>query len=322
MVAKVYDIIIVEIAMEENILKLRDGHDLFYRAWKIENPKATLHINHGMAEHSARYDEFALYMNKEGYSVYCQDHRGHGYTIRDGEEGWFAEKDGWMTICDDSFELDKLIEKENPDISHLIFGHSMGSFVTRTNIALHSESYSAAVICGTGGDQGLIGKVGKKLAQIKAKRHGSRTKAPSLDRLTFGTYNKRFEKEGAMGWLSSDRKEVQKYLDDPFCGFVCSNQFYADLIEGSFTANDYKLIRQIRKDLPILFVSGALDPVGGYSKGVEKAVSLYRKAGIKDVRLEFYKEGRHEILNDTMRADVMDDIAGFYKEVLSGKDQV
>lgn len=305
--------------MEEKTLKLRDGKLLFYRVWRVDNPIAALHINHGMAEHSIRYDEFASFMNKAGYTVYCQDHRGHGYTKKEDEEGWFSDHDGWMLICDDSFELDLLISQEYPSIPHLIFGHSMGSFVTRTNISLHSSAYDAAVICGTGGNQGLVGKIGRKLALSRAKIHGSRSKAPMLDYLAFGSFNKKFKGEGPFAWLSSDRKEVQKYIDDPLCGFICSNQFYADLIEGSFMANDPQMIARIRKDLPILFVSGALDPVGGYSKGVESSVSLYRDAGINDVRLKLYKEGRHEILNDVMRHDVMNDVLDFYKEIVGGR---
>lgn len=305
--------------MEERSLILRDGKKLFYRVWSVDSPRATLHINHGMAEHSLRYDEFAHQMNLAGYVVFAQDHRGHGYTMQDGEEGWFAEKDGWSTISEDSYELDKEIEKEYPSLPHLIFGHSMGSFVTRTNIARHPEAYKAAIICGTGGDQGIVGKIGRSLALWRVKKYGSRAKAPILDKLAFGSFNKKFKAEGDFGWLSSDRKEVEKYISDPLCGFICSNQFYADLIEGSFTANDADEISKVRKTLPILFISGGLDPVGGYSKGVEKAVELYRKAGIKDVRLKFYPKGRHEILNDVMRQEVMSDAISFYEDVLSGK---
>lgn len=307
--------------MEEKYLTLRDGKKLFYRVWKVDNPVATLHINHGMAEHSLRYDEFARAMNKEGYVVYAQDHRGHGFTIENDEEGWFADENGWSIIADDSFELDQLIAKEYKGIPHLIFGHSMGSFLTRTNLSRHSESYDAAVICGTGGDQGLAGKVGRRLALSRAKKHGSKAKAPIMDKLAFGSFTKKFKREGAMSWLSSDRKEVEKYIADPLCGFICSNQFYADLIEGSFTANNPDEIAKIRKDLPILFVSGALDPVGGYSKGVVKAVNLYKEAGIKDVRLCLYPEGRHEILNDVMRKDVIADVASFYKEILGERKE-
>lgn len=300
--------------MEEKRLTLRDGKKLFYRVWRVDNPVATLHINHGMAEHSLRYDYFAREMNKIGYVVFAQDHRGHGYTIEGDEEGWFADENGWITICDDSFELDELIKKEYPGIKHLIFGHSMGSFLTRCNLSRHSECYDAAVICGTGGDQGMVGKVGRRLALSRAKSHGTKTKAPMLDSLAFGSFSKKFKGEGKMSWLSSDKKEVEKYIEDPLCGFICSNMFYADLIEGSFKANDPEWIARIRKDLPILFVSGALDPVGDYSKGVNKAVSLYRNAGIKDVRLKLYENGRHEILNDVMRDDVIADIKSFYKE--------
>lgn len=302
--------------MEEHTIKLSDGHKLFYRVWRIENPKATLHINHGMAEHSIRYDEFARYMNNEGYTVFCQDHRGHGFTMEESEEGWFSDENGWSLICDDSFELDGIIKKEYPDIPHLIFGHSMGSFVTRINLSRHSDEYCAAVICGTGGDQGLVGKFGLKLAKHSAKKNGSKTKAPLLDSLAFGAYNKKFKKEGQSAWLSSDRKEVEKYIADPMDGFVCSNQFYADLITLSFQANNPDNISKIRKDFPILFVSGEMDPVGDYSKGVKRAVDLYKDAGIKSVDLILYKNGRHEILNDVMRYDVMRDIASFYKEKL------
>ncbi len=303
--------------MEEKTLTLRDGKPLFYRVWRIDSPKATLHINHGMAEHSARYDEFARFMNKEGYTVYCQDHRGHGKTISDGEEGWFKEEDGWMTICDDSYELDEVIAGEHPNLPHLIFGHSMGSFVTRTNIALHNSIYKAAVICGTGGSQGLVGRLGLLLSKLRIKSHGHKAKDPVLDSLAFGSYNKKFEKEGKLGWLSSMRGEVQKYIDDPYCGFICTSSFYRDLITGSFTANDPALVSRVDKNMPILFVSGDLDPVGDFSKGVKKAAELYKKAGVKKVEVKFYKGGRHEILNDVMRKDVMKDIADFYKDSLS-----
>lgn len=304
--------------MTESRMKLRDGKMLFYRVWTVENPVATIHINHGMAEHSARYDRFATYLNKAGFTVYCQDHRGHGQTKTEEEIGWFAEKDGWTMICDDSFELDEKIAEENKGIPHFIFGHSMGSFLTRTNLARHSEAYSAAVIMGTGADNGIVGKVGRKIANYRAKKLGSTHKDAFLNNLAFGSYTKKFDAktEGPFCWLSSDRAEVKKYEDDPDCGFLCSSKFYADLIEGLQTANDKSLIQKIRKDLPIFFVSGSLDPVGNYSKGVEQASSLYKEAGVKDVRVKLYENGRHEILNDSMQQEVMADIVAFYKEFL------
>ncbi len=301
--------------MEERYLTTDDGKKLFYRVWSVEKPVATIHINHGMAEHSKRYDEFAKAMNKDGFAVYAQDHRGHGKNA-DGCYGYFADSDGWMRICNDSFALDMLIKEEYPDIPHFIFGHSMGSFLTRTNIALHSESYDAAVICGTGGSQGILGRIGLRLAAMHIKKKGAKEKDPLLDKLAFGGYNKRFKGEGKFAWLSSDRKEVEKYIKDPECGFICSTSFYRDLITGSFTANDEKLAASIRKELPIMLISGDMDPVGGYSKGVRESYERYKRLGIKDVRLSLIKDGRHEILNDRMRGDVISKISSFYKEFL------
>ena len=304
--------------MEEKYLVLDDGKKLFYRVWRVEGCVATIHINHGMAEHSLRYDEFAKRMNKEGFTVYAQDHRGHGKSA-DGLYGYFSERDGWSRIANDSYQLDKEIEKEYPDLPHFIFGHSMGSFLTRTNIALHSDDYSAAVICGTGGSQGFLGKVGLFIANAHVRRNGGKQKDALLDKLAFGSFNKKFKEEGEFAWLSSDRKEVEKYIADPECGFICTSAFYRDLITGSFTANDKKLASAIRKDLPIMLISGDMDPVGGYSKGVKESYERYKSVGIEDVRLVLMEGGRHEILNDKMRYDVMDHIVSFYKGVLNEK---
>ncbi len=305
--------------MEERWLKMKDGKRLFYRVWKADNTKATIHINHGMAEHSLRYDKFARFLNEHGYTVFAQDHRGHGRTKEgDDEEGWFADKDGWRLICSDSYALDRHIMKEYPGVPHFIFGHSMGSFLTRTNIALHSSDYRAAVIMGTGASKGIVSRVGKRIALRRCKKYGSKHKDEFLNNLAFGSYLRKFDhkREGIYCWLSSDRDEVKKYEDDPDCGYICSSAFYHDLIEGLETANDRELIKRIRKDLPIMFLSGDKDPVGGYSKGVLKAQSLYKESGIKDVRIKLYKDGRHEILNDVMRDEVMDDVLKFYEEFL------
>ncbi len=303
--------------MEERRLTLGDGKELFYRVWKADNTKATVHINHGMAEHSLRYDAFATFLNAHGYTVFCQDHRGHGKTKSGKDEtGWFADEGGWRLICSDSYELDKLICEEYPGIPHFIFGHSMGSFLTRTNIALHSGDYTAAVIMGTGASKGLVSRFGRMIALKRCKKYGSKHKDEFLNNLAFGSYLRKFDykNEGVCCWLSSDRNEVKKYENDEDCGFICSSRFYADLIEGLETANDSSLIASIRKDLPILFLSGDMDPVGNYSRGVVKASSLYKDAGIKDVRLKLYKDGRHEILNDVMRDEVMNDVLSFYEE--------
>lgn len=298
--------------MREEQLTLRDGHRLFYRVWDTEGAKATLHINHGMAEHSLRYDSLARFLNEHGYVVYAQDHRGHGYTCDEDERGWFAEKDGWSTVADDAFALDERIAEDYPDLPHFLFGHSMGSFISRVCIERHSRDYDGVIICGTGAHQGLIGKFGQIIARSHVRKWNSRMRDPDLDNLAFSSYSRRFKGEGRFAWLSRDRSEVEKYEKDPLCGFVCSSKFYDDLIELSNQANDRKRIEEIRKDLPIFIISGSDDPVGGYSKGIRKVYSLYKNAGLENVSMKLYEGARHEILNETNRDEVYSDILSFY----------
>ncbi len=302
--------------MEERYLTADDGHRIFLRVWEADDPIATVHINHGMAEHSLRYNAFAEHLNALGFSVYAQDHRGHGFTKEEDEKGWFAEEDGWKTICNDAWTVDKAITIDHPSIPHILFGHSMGSFVARTCLGYHSEAYAAVVICGTGASQGLVGRLGRKLASIRAKRYGSRMPDSVMQNLAFGSYVKHFPGEGETAWLSKDKEEVRKYDEDPLCGFLCSSQFYADLIEGSFTANSRKLASRIRKDIPMLIVSGDQDPVGGYGRGVEKVYRMYRKAGLENVSMQLFSNDRHELLNETDRDDVMRTISAFMLSVV------
>ena len=302
--------------MDQRSLVLGDGHDLFYRVWDVQDAKATLHINHGMAEHSLRYSRFASYLNSIGIAVYAQDHRGHGYTKEENEKGWFAEHDGWKSVVDDSWELDKVISNDHPDLPHILFGHSMGSFIARIVLSEHSSAFDAAVFCGTGASQGLIGKFGRLIAGRNAKKYGSRMPDPAFENIAFGSYVRHFPGEGRFGWLSKDRTEVEKYENDPLCGFTCSSGFYIDLLTLIEKANDKAAAGGIRKDIPVMVISGDADPVGNYGKGVRKVAAMYRKAGIEDVRLVLFPDDRHEILNETDRDVVEKTIGAFILEVV------
>ena len=302
--------------MDQRSLVLGDGHDLFYRVWDVQDAKATLHINHGMAEHSLRYSRFASYLNSIGIAVYAQDHRGHGYTKEENEKGWFAEHDGWKSVVDDSWELDKVISNDHPDLPHILFGHSMGSFIARIVLSEHSSAFDAAVFCGTGASQGLIGKFGRLIAGRNAKKYGSRMPDPAFENIAFGSYVRHFPGEGRFGWLSKDRTEVEKYENDPLCGFTCSSGFYIDLLTLIEKANDKAAAGGIRKDIPVMVISGDADPVGNYGKGVRKVAAMYRKSGIEDVRLVLFPDDRHEILNETDRDVVEKTIGAFILEVV------
>ena len=300
-------------------LTCSDGHVLYYRLWVPEGHqvKAAVHLLHGMAEHSLRYDRFASFLNKKGIAVYAQDHRGHGLTATKNEDtlGWFAQKDGWQRIADDAFELSNVIISDFPKMALFLMGHSMGSFLARTVMVQHPDLYDGVIVMGSGCSLGLLGKIGKAIAQSHVRRHGSQYVDELMDKMSFGTYNKRIPNPTtSFDWLSRDAAEVKKYIDDPLCGFVCTAKFYEDMLEGIGYANKIEHANSLPKDLPLLVVSGGMDPVGKYGKGIHKVYELYKDAGIADVSFHLVTGARHELLNEIDRNATMDYLYSWIKQ--------
>jgi len=288
-----------------------DGKKITGFLWKSSGkPKAILQIAHGQAEHAERYDEFAQALNKAGYTVYANDHRGHGKTAGSVENcGFFAEKKGWDLVQDDMYELTKVIKKENKNLPVFLLGHSMGSFLTRTYLFKYSNEIKGAILSGTAGDPGLLGAAGKLIASIEEKMKGPKKQSPLMDKLSFGAFNNAFKPNRTeFDWLSSVNEEVDKYIADPYCGNIHSNSYFKQLLQALKESNDEKNIAAIRKDLPIYLFSGALDPVGMNTKGVTEVFQKYIKAGIQDVSLKFYGQCRHETLNEFNKKEVYQDI--------------
>lgn len=294
--------------MADNIFICSDGHRLAYNFW-LPSPdieiKSFLQILHGMTEHSDRYEKFAGYLNKLGIAVFAADHRGHGATASEDELGWFAENDGWNRIADDAFELANFITSQyNVNITFLM-GHSMGSFLARTVMVKHPDFYSGVVIMGTGCGKGLVGKIGKLVAKLHIKKEGSKAPGTVMNKLCFASYNRQFEPVLTdFDWLSRDAQEVEKYVKDDKCGFMCTNGFFYDLLTGVEFANSKENAASLPKDLPLMIISGDMDPVGDMGKGVQKVFDLYRSCGIADVTLKLIPGARHELLNETNRKEV------------------
>jgi alpha-beta hydrolase superfamily lysophospholipase len=293
--------------MRTKDLKLADGYVMHYHYWKCKgDEKAVMHINHGMAEHSLRYNEFAHYLNKIGISVYAQDHIGHGLAEDQGQLGFFAEEDGWIKVINQAVELSKFIKAENPNLPLILFGHSMGSFIARCILEKADELYTCAIIMGTASTNGLVGKIGRSIANSHIKKKGATFIDKKLDSLAFGAYNKKFDKNGSsFQWLSRDKNIVQKYEDDKWCGFICTSSMYRDLMDMIEEANNKDKINKIRKDIPLLFISGEDDPVGNYVKGVTKAFNIYKESGLKDITLKIIPGAHHELLNEIDKDDTM-----------------
>ena len=286
-----------------------DGVTITYFSWlPDEKPVGVLQISHGMAEFAERYDDFATYLNKDRIAVYANDHRGHGKTAGKEEHlGYFADNDGWMKVVEDMRQLTEIIRKNHPEVPVFLMGHSMGSFLARTYITKYDD-IQGVILSGTANNPKMIVSAGRAMAGINRLFSSPKKASTFFDTMSFGAFNKPFESEGPMSWLSRDKDMVQKYVDDPYCGFVCSLKFFQDLFSGLSYIGKSKNNRNIRFSLPIYIVAGSDDPVGEKGKGPTAVAKMYRDLHLEEVELTLYQNARHEILNETNRKDVYKDL--------------
>ncbi len=261
--------------------------------------KTVLQIAHGMAEHLERYEAFAEALCKKGIAVYINDHLGHGSSIKDKNElGYFGSKDGWKNFVEDCYELTKIAKSENPDKPYIFFGHSMGSFVARAYSSKYADEINGAIYCGTAGPNPAAG-AGIALTNIIIKFKGDHHRSKLIDKVGFGTYNSKCEGRTNFDWLSRDEFQVDKYIADELCGFLFTAAGYRDLFSLLSYVSSKEWFSTLSKKLPVLIISGAMDPVCNYSKGIEQVCNLFKNAGKSNVKKILYPDARHEILNES-----------------------
>ncbi len=304
--------------MKEFYFPVRNNTRIHCCQWVPEGkPRGILQLVHGIAEYAARYDELAKVFTDHGFVVVGEDHMGHGGSIsKDIPQGCFAE--GWLTAVSDTYRLMQMTKEEYPDLPYVIYGHSMGSFMTRTLLYTYPDAgLKAAVLSGTGWMPKLVLKSGRAVCRMEGRKGMNETSA-TVDRLMFGSYNKGYENPRTpFDWLSRDDAEVDKYIADPLLGFSASVGLSYEMLGGMLMNEDKKNLEKMPKDLPVLFVSGDKDPVGGNGKGVTQAYEAFKAAGMKDVTLKLYPGGRHEMHNETNRAELHADVLAFLDRVLS-----
>ena len=206
----------------------------------------------------------------------------------------------------DTFQLLKMTKEAYPGVPYVLFGHSMGSFMTRSILCKYPESgISAAVICGTGWQPGVVVTAGIGICQAVCKKTGEQNPNEKLQNLVFGSYNSRVEHPRTpYDWLSRDKKIVDDYISQPLCGFTASCGLLRDMLIGIRFVQRKENLARMNQELPVLFLSGGDDPVGNYGKGVRQAAKAFRDAGMKHVTERVYPLGRHEILNEINRDEV------------------
>lgn len=282
---------------------------IFSRLWAPETPKAVLMIAHGMAEHSARYNEFATFLAEQGWVVCMNDHAGHGKSAI--VKGHFADENGWECVVSDLKALLDEVSAQYPGLPLCMMGHSMGSFLTRSYIARYGEALTACIICGTMGENPALG-FAKLLAALQIKCKGPTSPGKLIDKLSTGSYYKRIQNPvNKFAWLSTTEDNCLAYAADPDCGFPFTAAGYRDLFTGLTEVNGPTWPGRVPKDLPILVVAGDQDPVGDYGKGPAQVAEKLRAAGVKDVTLKLYEGKRHELLNESNKQEVFADLAAF-----------
>ena len=271
--------------------------------------KALLQITHGMIEHIGRYETFAKSMNEAGIAVIGHDHLGHGLTARPGTLGQFAEENGAFYVLEDLRRIAEYAKRQYPGIPHILMGHSMGSFFGRRFITLHGELVDGAIFMGSGSQSALMLKAAQFLVNRAVVKEGRSACNEKLHQMVLGSYNKSFEQgKTEHQWLSRDEKENRKYEADPYCQFKFSNGAYQDFFQLMCDVKAGAQFSQIPKELPVLFISGAKDPVGENGKGVTRSCDQLKKAGLSNVEMKLYPEARHELLKELNKEEVYGDI--------------
>jgi alpha-beta hydrolase superfamily lysophospholipase len=299
-------------------LTANDRSRLYVNQWLPEGPaKAMIMLSHGMAEHSGRYARLAQALCAAGYGLYAPDQRGHGRTADEGTLGLYAEHDGWSKVVGDLASLNQHIALKQPGLPIILLGHSMGSYIAQAYLLHHSASLDGVILSGSNFQPVTLYRAAGVIARIERARQGLRGRSALIDFLSFGSFNKAFKpNRTAFDWLSRDPDEVDKYINDPLCGFRCTNQLWIDLLGGLQQISKASNLAQIDPGLPILVMGGECDPVSE-GKRLKSLAHALREAGCQHLQLNIYPQARHEVFNETNRDEVTADVLTWLDQALT-----
>jgi alpha-beta hydrolase superfamily lysophospholipase len=296
--------------MIEFTLKAADETIIHCYKWLPQKSRNTIiQIAHGMGEHAVRYHWMAEQLCQAGYTVVANDHRGHGKTaIQHGDFG----ANGWNRMIQDMFQINESFADEHPGHRKILFGHSMGAMLSQQYVTRFGNSIDALVLSGSPGfSPPVLIWISRMLSRFEHWRLGPLKESALLNYLIFGSSNKSFEsKDGEYSgfeWLSRDKDEVQKYVDDEACGFVPFPGSLRDMFDGLRATQDLNGILDIPIELPIYLFSGSADPVHGELANIDRLLDTWRGAGLT-ITTQYYPEGRHEMLNEINKNEVMENL--------------
>ena len=286
-----------------------DGQEVACYCWAIGAPRGIIQIAHGMGEHAMRYDWVARKLNEAGYIVYASDHRGHGRTA--GEHLGYMGADGWNRTLTDLRQLNRYCRGVHPELNLCLFGHSMGSSLSQHYITQHGETIDALVLSGSPGFKaGWISFLLRWVIRFECWRLEPWQSSGLMQKMIFGKANEAFDGSSATGyeWLSRDESEVRRYVADDACGFVLATGSLKDMFKGNTVAQDSDSIRKIPADLATYIFSGEDDPIHQKRKDLDRMIYSYRDQGLRKLDYKYYNGGRHEMLNEINKEEVVKDL--------------
>ncbi|MBP3609119.1 MAG: alpha/beta hydrolase [Lachnospiraceae bacterium] len=305
--------------MESNYVRIKqlDGYQTRLFQYETQKPVlASILILHGMAEHHERYLPFIQQLNQEGFDVYIYNHRGHGTDKKLTELGYFAPKGGSDLVVNDAHTICRYIKDCGRSEKLAVFGHSMGSLILRCLIQQY-DAMDCAIVCATTMPSFFRANTGLLITRLACLFRGPKKQSKALDKMMFGS--KKFTSlcsRTSCDWLTRNNTIVGKYIYDPYCGFICTTSFYRDLLLLAKRAGNKKNILKTRRNLPVHFLAGDKDPVGGYAKEVLRLHSIFRQLGFSDTGITVYPDARHELLNELNADEIMADAITFFHQKL------
>lgn len=289
----------------EEFLTAPDGHEIPVRLWRPHTVDNILVIAHGMAEYCERYAPLADWLTESNIAVVALNHRGHGMDCKDEDLGFYSDIRGWQKVLDDLHQAIQFARKELPNVPVSLLGHSMGSFISQAYIQQYGDGISNLILTSTNRIDRPLVLAARTLARSISMLKGPRSTSKLIDFLSFGSFNNKFKPNRTeYDWLSRDTEHVDAYVNDPYCGFSCTTQMWADFLGGMLSI-DYS---EWPEGLNVHLLSGTADPVGEMGKGISKAAEQMKKAGRQLGTFKLYDGARHELVNETNAMEVWGDI--------------
>ncbi len=301
---------VIKMSLREEKIKSVDGYQLSLLICEAQSPKAVIQMIHGMEEHKERYIPFMEYLAKNGYTSIISDLRGHGKDAPILSH--ISNKKGDKLLIFDQMEINRFIKENYKDVPVYLFGHSMGTIISRVLIQLHGDEFTKLALSGYVNPNPVAG-VGVGLVRSITAVKGPKKNSKLMDNMSVGSFNKKIENPRTeLDWLSYNEENVDKYIEDPLCGVPFTLGSYYALMKLLSRMANVRAYRKVEKEFPILLISGKDDPCTGAEKGRQASKKLLKKAGYANIEVVTLENMRHEILNEKDNATVYKTILEFF----------